>query len=203
MQKRTALLGIAAVLVLLIAYFLSPILVGRLATSHLRNVFAEQSKLLSDPIVSLGVTGEPNTHFQCIDERHTHWQTEVICENFAVYGYNQSPISVTAKNNYAHNAAKFDQLLKENGWANDRPQDSVTSLAGSNPYSSQNGGRGGSVPFHKNIGSISCNLKIDFNPLNDPSNPVAPGAINVNEFSCSQNVTFFMPHLTKWQAQGP
>lgn len=202
-RKWTALIGVAVVTALTIVYLLSPILFGRLATAHLRSVFAEQSKLMSGPIASLGVTGEPSTRFQCLDEQHTHWQTEVICQNFAVYNYNESPISAAAKNNYPSNAAKFDQLLKENGWVNDRPQDPVTTLAGSNPYSPQNAGQGGSVPFHKNIGSISCNLKINFNPLNDPNNPAAPGAINVNEFSCSQNIRFFMPHFTNWQAQGP
>lgn len=202
-RKRTVLLSIAAVFFVAIIYLLSPILGGELASSHLRSVFAEQNKIFTEPIASLGVMGEPDIHFQCTDELHTHWQTEVLCENFANYTYNQSPISRTAKASYPVNAARFDQLLKQNGWVNDRPHDPVTTLSDSNPYLSQNAGRGGSVPFHKNIGSISCNLEIDFNPLNDPNNPVAPGAINVNEFSCSQNIKFFMPHLTIWQAPGP
>lgn len=191
------------ILVLAIIYYLSPYLVGRITTSHLRSVFAEQSRIFTEPIASLGVTGRPDTRFQCIDEQHTHWQTKVLCQNFANYAYNQSPISETAKNNYAVNAAKFDELLRQNGWVNDRPHDSVTTLVDSNPYLAQNGDQGGSVPFHKNIGLVSCNLEIDFNPLNNPDNPAAPGSINVNQFSCQQTIKFFMPHPTNWHAPGP
>ncbi len=202
-KKRRAFVAVLCILVLAIIYNLSPHLIGRVMTSDLRNAFAEQSKIFTKQIASLGITGEPDVHFQCIDEQYTHWRAELICQNFADYAYNESPISETAKDHYPVNAARFDQLLKQNGWINDRPQDAVTTLVESNPYLPQNNDQGGEVPFHKNIGSISCNLEISFNPLNNPNNPAAPGSINVNEFICQQDVGFFLPSLTTWQAKGP
>lgn len=200
LKRRKALLLIPCILILISLYLFSPVLVGNVSTGQLKKVFAQQSEIFTEPIASLGVTGQPTTNFQCIDELHTHWQTSLICQDFYIYPDNQSPISLTAKNNYAINAAKFDKLLKQNGWVNDRPHDPITTLAGSNPYLPQNNGLGDGVPFHKNIGSISCNLEIDFSSL---SELVGPGSININGFGCSQTIKFPMPHLINWQSPGP
>lgn len=199
-KRRTSLCVIAVLILLAFAYVFGPMIVENILSFHLRSAFAEQDKLFGGLIASLGVTSQPESHFQCGDELHTHWQTEALCWDFFTYAYDQSPISTKARSDYPANAARLDSLLRQNGWVNDRPNDSVTTIAGSNPYLSRNNGIGGEVPFHKNTGSISCNLEIDFRSLDDP---IAPAAINVNEFSCSQHVSFFMPHLTLWQYQGP
>ena len=199
-KKRAVLWGTGSILLLVILYYLSPLAVDSLMTFQLRKTFSEQSRLFTGPIASLGVAGEADDHFQCDDEQYTHWQTESLCQNFATYIYDVSPISKTAKDTYPRNAAAFDLLLKQQGWVPDRPGDPVSTLAGSDPYAAQNRGEGGGVPFHKNIGSIDCNLEIDFNGLSELPDPAS---INVNEFSCSQHIRFFMPHLTPWQATGP
>jgi hypothetical protein len=102
-------------LILIALYLFSPFLVGDVSTGQLKKVFAQQSEIFTEPIASLGVTGNPSTSFNCLDELHTHWQTEILCQDYAAYPDNQSPISLTAKNNYPVNAAKFDELLKQNG----------------------------------------------------------------------------------------
>jgi hypothetical protein len=201
MRKGKTVISVLFIVVLIVVFYvLSPLVVQEVSTGHLRSVFAQQDAIFAEPIASLGITGQPSTDLQCIDELHTHWQTQVICQDFASYPYVSSSISQTASNAYPKNAAKFDELLKQNGWVPDRPHDPIVSLAASNPSLPQNGGLGGSVPFHKNIGAISCNLEIDFQGL---SEPIDPGSINVNDFGCQQTITYFMPHLSAWQSSGP
>jgi hypothetical protein len=201
-KRRAAGITLCIVVLLFVLYEIFPLVVTQVATGHLKSVFMQQSELLEKPISSLGIVGQPKVTLQCIDELHTHWQTQLICENFTSYPYNATPISQAAKNTYATNAAKLDQLLKQNGWVNDRPHDQITSLVASNPYAPQNGGLGGDIPFHKNIGAISCNLEIDFEGLSH-ADTVDPGSISVNDFGCQQTITYFMPHLTNWQSLGP
>lgn len=162
-------------------------------TTDLRKVFNQESSALSDAIGALGVNEPLGNHFQCIDLRVTHWQTAQQCQAFTTYPFMATPISAQAKQNLAVNAARLDELLQSRGWAPDRPQDPITTIVGSNPYTAQNGGQGGQVPFHKNIGPISCNLEIVFSDL---VGFTAPGAINVNQFSCQKQIKFFAPSLS-------
>ena len=119
----------------------------------------------------------------------------MTCQAFAAYTYNQGG-NLTESNQaaFVRVATNLDALLRRNGWINDRPHDAVTTIVASNPYDPKNGGQGGEVPMHKNIGDISCNLEVDVNGF---SANTAPGAVNVNLFSCRQQRSFFQLHLTR------
>lgn len=160
-------------------------------TAQMRSTFSQQSKLFMQPLASIGVIGHPRTLFECYNQVWTRTTTTTLCTNFLAYHYSFSPMSPSVRNSFPANAAHFDALLKQNGWVNDRPQDAVTTIAGSDPYAPGNGGLGGDVPFHKNVGDISCNMEVDVSGLKDP---VSPNTVNLNTFSCSQTITFSMYH---------
>jgi len=185
---------------------LIPVICEQILSSKLRAVYSEQSKIFTPAIASLGVTAEPVPYFNCGDEYLTRWQSEVQCEAYQNYRWSFSPVSDAAKTSYPDNASKFDALLKENGWVLDRPQDKVTTIAGSSPDLVGNGGVGGQVPFHKNIGRgrdfISCNLQVDVQGYQGGAAVNPAWTINVNEFSCSQHIYFFTFHLHDYQYRG-
>jgi hypothetical protein len=163
-----------------------PQTVTYLKTRHLKQVFAEQVSLLSSPIASLGVQGSPSTQYQCTGNQGTnHWVTKSICQTFLDY---TNSFKTGLAPSYHTNAVNFDTLLQANGWINDSPKNgrvNLTSISSvdTSAYTEM------SVPFHKNIGSISCNLDIDFGTLGSPLT-ASTGSLNVNEFSCSQDIAY-------------
>lgn len=187
-------------------YLLIPLVCERVLSSHLREVYHEQSVIFTPSIASLGVTSQPIEYFNCGDEQLTRWQSKMLCRAYQNYSWNFSSISSAAKEAYPRNAAKFDELLRENGWTSDRPQDRITSLAESNPDLPSNGGIGGEVSFHKNIGHgknfISCNLQIDVQGYQSGIAAEPAWTINVNEFSCDQHIHFLAFHLQNYQYHG-
>lgn len=198
-RRRVVIISASVLFLIILYYLLGGLLISNVASTRLKSVFNQQSAIFAQPIASLGIAGSPSATFQCNDYQNTHLESYILCQDSYSYPYNPNPISTSAKNSYVSNATKFDALLKQNGWVNDRPHDAITTLVASDPYLPQNGGNGGDVPFHKNIGSISCNLEIDFEGLWFPDNPI-PGSISVNEFSCQQTVKVFMPHISNWQS---
>jgi hypothetical protein len=112
----------------------------------------------------------------------------------AVQFYRSSaPLPASARDHILASAHNLDVLLLRNGWTIDRPQDPITTIAGSiltkpvAPFTSTQ-----VVPYHENIGGISCNLIIQFSGPNDG---VSPGIVSVNEFSCQQAVSIVIPHI--------
>jgi hypothetical protein len=180
---RTALYVLGGIVALwLLNTIVVPLAVIHLKTNHLKQVFAQQVKLLSGPIASLGITGSPATQFQCSGDQGTnHWTTKVICESFTNYPYSSNSYIKPA---YRASATKLDHLLQESDWINDSPRDSPVNLAF---IASINVGAYTilSVPFHKNLGGISCNLEIGFSSVG-ASLTTSTGSLDVNEFSCSE-----------------
>lgn len=173
-------------------YFLGGTVVSNgITTGNLRNLFEQQSTVFTEPITSLGIVGKPLSSVQCVEDHHSLWVTYFSCEDFYSYPSNKAPISRAAEASFETNASKFDQLLRQNGWIS-RSQESVATIAASNPYLPMNGGVGGEVPFHKTVGPISCDLEITFSSL---SGGLDPGSINVDHFDCQQTIRIFMPHL--------
>jgi hypothetical protein len=198
-QKGTLVVSLLVLALLGFLYYFagSALLENPVSTGHLQTIFNEQRAIFTQPISSLGVIDTPTKTFQCIEDHTTYLATYYVCLDSYSYPYNFNPISTTAQASYPVNAAKFDTLLKKNGWVNNRPHDDTTTVAGSDPYLTQNAGVGAEVPFHKNVGAVSCNLEVDFNSLSDEADP---GSINVNQFSCQQSVRLFMPHISQEQA---
>jgi hypothetical protein len=170
----------------------SAIAANPLSTRSLRTTFAKQATIFTKPLASLGVIGRATNSVQCVADHSARFTAYYLCLDTSIYPYNTNPISTAAQAKYSVNAAKIDLLLKQNGWINDRPHDAITTLVDSNPYLPLNGGVGAEVPFHKNIGTVSCNLEVDFNSL---SGEIDPGSINVNYFSCQQKIRLFMPKV--------
>src|SRR5581483_3060125 len=164
-----------------ILYFLlgSTIVANPASTRGLRTTFKEQGSIFIRPIASLGITGQPKASVQCVNDHTSGVMTYYLCLSAYNYPYSKIPIAPAALTNYPTNAAKFDQLLQQSGWINNQPHNSVTTLVDSNPYLPQNGGNGAELAFHKNIGTISCDMEINFNSLTGDMNP---GSINVNYF---------------------
>jgi hypothetical protein len=189
---RWAIVILLVIGLISIPYFLlsSTVAANPISTSSLRSTFKAQSNVLAGPIGALGITEHPTASVQCVDDSSTTWMTNFLCLDEYNYPFNTRVISKTALSNYPTNAAKFDALLLQNEWINDRPHDLVTTVAASNPYLPASGGEGAEVPFHKNFGNISCNLEIGFNSL---TGVIHPGSINVNQFSCQQEIQLFMP----------
>jgi len=198
--KNIIISSISVILILILLSFGYLTSAERRTASKLQSDYNQEANALGGLVGALGVTRSDDEIFQCSVTQTTHTQTHERCEDFARYSYNSQPISASAKQNYAANAAKLDALLKSRGWSNDRPHDAITTLAASNPYSAQNGGVGGSVPFHKNVGAVSCNFEITFSGLSSSAS-ATPGAINVNQFSCQQNISFAALHIDAYTRQ--
>jgi hypothetical protein len=200
-QKSVIIIVLLAAILFGVPYYLlgAQIVTNPLSTGHLQQLFKQQSAIFTGPITSLGITGQPTRTFQCLDDHTTHLATYYVCLESYAYPNNTAPISTTALASYPANASTFDTLLKQNGWLNDRPRDPVTTLVDSNPYLAQNGGVGAEVPFHKNVGAVSCNLEVTFNSLSDDT---SPGSIDATEFSCQQTVRLFMPHISAGETGG-
>jgi hypothetical protein len=188
---RPAIIIVAALIMIIAsAMVLWPVVVRQQSQDHVQVIFAKESAPLVDSLSV--IAGESSSKSQCQGWRHSYWRTTTLCQAFRVYPYNPTHIPAERRQDIAAHAKELDGLLKAHGWTVDRPNDPITTIAGSLPsaplpagYSTQ------SVPFHKNVGEISCNLKISFT---GPSNGQSPGIIMVDEFSCQQNSSCFQFH---------
>lgn len=194
-----AIIGILAALIMYALVW--PWAVEQVTTRDVIDRFDHEFGLLAKPIADLGVTAEPVHHFECFKRMQTHWQAKEVCSAFVTYRFDTAAPSASTLKNYTTNANKLATILQKDGWVQDRPQDKLT-LTSINPYSSANDGEGGEMPYHKNIGPISCNLEVTFDSLNFPQNP-DPGALNINGFSCSKTVQYLMPSLGAHRHYGP
>jgi hypothetical protein len=196
-KPAVIIIVLSLIIILAVYYYLGQFLVDNpLSTAKVKTTFNQQSSILSTPIQSLGIVGNANANLQCVTDHETSWATYVTCIDAAHYPYTTNPITSYYQTNFPANAAKFDTLLKQNGWVNNRPHDAVTTIAASNPYLATNAGVGAEVPFHKNIGAVSCNLEVSFSSLFES---IGPGSIDVNQFSCQQTIQLLMPHTKQQQ----
>lgn len=202
--KRLKLMLTVLLLLWLLCYMLIPLGMEYLLTARLRSTYDDQRQLLGATIQDIVGTNISDT-FQCEVVTQSHTRTTLFCQKFGSTAYQFSKPSQTSIDKLPGNITHLDALLAQNGWQIDRPQDDIKSIEASSSYSAANGGVGGQVPFHKNVGAISCNLIIVFDPL--PSQmlsgqTVSPGAINVNQFSCQQTVSYPMLHMKAYHWSG-
>ncbi len=163
------------------------------ATSHLRTVYQQELSPLVPYVNQLMAGQKPTQTFHCATESYTPSQTQLYCVGSVNYAYNPTPLPASARASVKAAAASLDRTLKAHGWVVDRPQDAITSVEGSLPSKPRSDGFvAGEVPFHKNIGDISCNFEVEFD---GPTDGVSPGIIIPNEFSCQQNVTYADIHM--------
>lgn len=121
-----------------------------------------------------------------------YWRSEALCSTDAVYDYrgdNEGQPGGRAA--IIKHAAALEAILKARGWTNDRPQDPNQTIEATLPTEDGFPYRTNSLPMHKNIGTVSCNVRID------ASGSVKSPVVNVNGFGCSQKVIFYFPHLVR------
>lgn len=197
---------IILILVACCGLFIVNLLLGPLAAQpkaqRVSATYHAESTALDSAINTLGIEQNPEVISSCTISNTTHWTSTQRCATYSTYTYNDQPLSAEKQATYSQHAAKLDALLAARGWTPDRPQDTIKTLASSNPYLASNGGTGGQVPFHKNIGAISCNLEIDYNGLDSTTGP-SPGALNVNQFSCQEEFSYTQFHLLTRRESGP
>lgn len=193
--KKVAKVAIALFLLWLVLCLLPTIGQG-LKTTRLHSVFVDEHAALTSYVDALVGKSEDRISAQCYPEDQGYWQTSADCSELVVYGYNSAtpPTTITVLEQTAH---ALDLQLKKEGWTIDRPQDPYKTLEAGAAYvydKQLTPFVGVEVPYHKNIGPISCNLRIWFEGSRSDSRvPVA----NVNDFRCSQGVTYFAPRLHK------
>lgn len=190
-----------AVLVFLIVFyaFVWPATSKAVATSHLQHVSSQELQPLIQPVSGLMQGARLKSTLECDEVSHTHTKTQLYCQNVNSYKYNQEPLADSARAKIVDEAAVLDKVLAQNGWTIDRPQDPAKTVVASIPSTPLEPFHLAGVPFHKNIGNISCNFEVEFS---GPTDGISPGAININQFSCQQNVTYFMLHFTNYTNPG-
>lgn len=200
LTKRRIIIMLSIPLVLFVSYaVLWPAVAERVAAYKLTRVYAEQSRPLLKPVNDLLQGAHPAAILQCDELSHSHTRVQLYCQALRVYAYSATPLPASSRAKVLDEARVLDQALKANGWTADRQQDSIKTIAASVPTSPRDEFHTGGVPFHKNIGDISCNLEVDFG---GPTDGASPGTINVNRFSCQQNIAYFMPHLSNYTNTG-
>jgi hypothetical protein len=188
---RTAIIAIAvSIMTIALTVVLWPVVARQQLQNHVQAIFAQESVPLLKPLS--GLAGESSPKAQCMDRQHSYWRTMALCQAFRIYPYNPTPVPAERRQDIAVHAKELDRLLKSRGWTLDRPNDSVTTIVGSLPSTPlQTGYSTQSVPLHKNIDGVSCNLKISFT---GPTDGQSPGIVMVDEFSCQQNSSYFQFH---------
>ncbi len=186
-RKFLYIFGILAVF-LFINWFAVPQIATTLQSRHLNQVFSQQVTLLSTALMSIGIAGSPIHYDQCgVVPGTTHWITRVDCDSFNNYPYSSS---TGLPSDYLANATKLDQLLQANGWINDSMKNNRVDFTSLDPVTAAQPGDI-DLPFHKNIGTISCNLDVVFSSLNYPSPLMSSsGSLNINTFSCSEQMSY-------------
>jgi hypothetical protein len=178
---------VGLIAIYLVRMLIIPSIVEGFASRHERAAFGREYSVLSGPLQKLGVPEFTDRRTECLYDAADPKSNDVYCHTFVLSNYGDQAISHEALRSFTANANSLEALLRHDGWSLDRPQDPITRLAGINPYTAANGGKGGTIPYHKNIGSISCNLDINFDGLNIALGNT-PGMLWVNEFSCSQHI---------------
>lgn len=162
-----------------------------IASSKQQSAFASESAALEPALNDLMQTS-PEVRRMCDTYDQGYWRSEARCSTDAVYDYRtESEAQPGGRAAIIKHAAALEAILKARGWSNDRPQDPNQTIEATLPTEDGFPYRTNSLPMHKNIGNVSCNLRID------ASGSVKAPAVNVNGFGCSQHVTYYFPHLVR------
>ncbi len=171
------------------------------SASRVEKVFSTQKSLLLAPLEDLGIAGTPKEHRQCIEVEYTFINTAKQCETFINFPYNGNQLSDKVIADYPAKAAKIDKVLSDNGWSADHQEAGAPkTLVDIDPHAGAHAGLGAGIAFHKNLGNISCNLKIDYYGI---QNSFMIDTLNVNTFICREDVIHFMLHFDQQAIHGP
>jgi len=147
---------------------------------NVKSAYLAEEKNLDNPVILLGISGA-NTGLQdqCFPDRVTHVSAVYGCTYERVYAYNPKTVTPDELATYVANTPKLLQLLRSNGWT----ADNLTEYHYSGDYLSN-------VSYHKNIGAISCNLKVNVSDnFQGTALPSLKSKIYLNEFWCTKLVS--------------
>lgn len=198
-SKKAAIFLSAAALLAILYAFVWPAMGKVLAAAHLKKVSSQEMQPLIQPVSNVVQGAPPKRTVACYEESYTRTKTQLYCQDANIYPYNPEPLPDSSRSEVVAQAAVLDKTLTKNGWVIDRPQDKIKTVAESIPTEPLEPFHGDGVPFHKNIGTISCNLKVSFS---GPTDGVSPGVIIIDQFSCQQNTSYFMLHASSHTNQG-
>ena len=192
-KSKIIIASLAGVVVLVAAYaFAAPWAFAHMAEGHVHNIFNQEAEKLT-PAVSALVGKQPHDIItDCYDSEHTSVLTHSQCTSFRAYDYDGAPFPASQRSQVVDHAKQLDKILADNGWMADRQQDKIKTVADDIPASALEAYHGNPIAFHKNIGAVSCNLRIDFS---GPTDGASPGVLTVDQFSCQQDATYLMPHM--------
>lgn len=194
--NERAIFFITGVLVVVAVAIAWPLVAQYVISTNLARIYSEQSKPLLQPVADLLGSDASTPAAECYERSHDYTQVKLDCEVGRTYTTSVKPRTDASRAEVLAKAKALDAALNAQGWVADRQQDAVKTVADAVPSAPLASFHSISVPFHKNIGSTSCNLEVFFT---GPSDGVSPGMVDVNRFSCQQNASYFMPHPTVYK----
>jgi hypothetical protein len=197
LARRRLAIGLISAVVVITALYINeaivPKLVEQTTAFRLQRLQLEQDAMLGSAIRAIGVNGVPQVRSECGGSTQTHWHVSSDCRAYAYYEYHPAqPLPSNLRDMYLKNAQTLDALLLKNGWVVNRPGDKITSIAGIIPTHPLADGVGEQMSYHKVIGHTTCNFSVSFG---GPTDGVSPGVVSVTGYSCSEQLSYFMPHL--------
>lgn len=195
-SQKLALISAGILVLLLLCALLWPLSSRTIATTRLLHTTTNELQPLLPATSALMKNTKPNLTSECDEVSHSLTETHLFCQDmyWYTYGYSQQPES--ERTNLISTAATLDKALQQNGWEADRPQDQVHAVAAAIPTAPHAPFQSASIPFHKNVGAISCNLTLQFDGSTDG---ISLGTININEFLCRQNISYFTLHTSNYK----
>lgn len=189
MKKR--ILAICLIVLLVVSFYL--ILSANLSyivAAKQQAAFTTENNALEAAMNDLLQTTPQKITHECNTYNQSYWRNEAYCHTYAAYGY-QATAQPGGRESAIKRGKALETILKQRGWTNDRPQDDNQTIEATLPTEDMFPFHGNSIPMHKNIGPVSCNLSVE------AGGSVADPIIMINQFSCSQHITYYFPHFTR------
>lgn len=169
------------------------------ATASLYRTSDKELSSLTPAVTALMQGVAPTSGRQCAEVSHTYTTVHLYCDEWRDYAHTLTPLPAVSRAKVVAEARALDQALAQNGWTADRPQDAAHTVESAIPTAPLAQFIVNEVPFHKNVNGASCNLVVEFG---GPTDGTSPGVININDFSCQQNVSYPQLNFTNYVDQG-
>jgi len=149
-------------------------------SSSIRKDFLTESKNLQDPFSLLGLSTTAETADSCYLSDAKHFSSYYFCTTNSYAPYPTRTMNTEEIATYKKNAPVLVKLLLANGWTHDND----TEYANSSDKLLN-------VAYHKNIGAVSCNLRMSSSTFGGYSTttPDTDTIVFINQFSCQSSVS--------------
>lgn len=190
MKRQIMVFSLCVVAVLGVYVWFSSTIPYIVASKQQTAFKAENAAL--EPALNDLMQSSPDIRRSCDTYEQGYWRNKAWCSTSATYDYRtESEGQSGGRATVIKHAAALEAVLKARGWTNDRPQDPNQTIEATLPKEDMLPYHMNSLPMHKNIGNVSCNVRIDAG--GSAKSPV----VNINNYSCSEHTTYYFPHLTR------